>query len=558
MFFCLLIKYDFHNLVPMDRKEQRKIFAKLKREKENVLKLKLVEKYPTIHRMYKNGELTLKQAHDGAQSEHLNINTFKSKGTKGFITHSTKINKKPSTHTLPFSKNPIGTNSEFNITFDEVNKMSFSEFKEFILSVRKFLLNQWDNHNIPPNIGKDIKGVIDDIQNLIDFDINKLYRKGDNIYEYIISNDYHFGSSCNQFQPSLHKTKSKGISMYDVIKEPSLELKWLRTFVRCLKNDKMYMVSKRLSSKKELLELDLEKIGLIIFPSKNEDNLTYSKSEVEQLRNNVLSEYHFKNIQSEYDSTENFDVRYYNKSEKIVKHIIHILRVGFSNTPINFSPLVGRYLYEKYLPNEGGIVYDSSAGWGGRLMASICSSTDVNYIGCDVNSNIFETDSYNRIGEFIDEELNVKSNFKVHKISSTKFDTTDDYKNNVGKVDLVLTSPPYFDTEQYSEDSEQSYKLYPSYNEWINIFIKDTFQIAYDLLKKGGVLLLNIADTKELPLEIDTLTVLEKIGFEFQYEIGMKMQRFLGLDTEKIFNRYYDEERLKYIKVEPILKFIKH
>ena len=77
------------------------------------------------------------------------------------------------------------------------------------------------------------------------------------------------------------------------------------------------------------------------------------------------------------------------------------------------------------------------------------------------------------------------------------------------------------------------------------------------MLKKGGVLLLNIADTKELPLEIDTLGALEEIGFVFQYEIGMKMQRYLGLDVTKIYNRYYDEEREKYVKVEPILKFIK-
>jgi len=56
---------------------------------------------------------------------------------------------------------------------------------------------------------------------------------------------------------------------------------------------------------------------------------------------------------------------------------------------------------------------------------------------------------------------------------------------------------------------------------------------------------------------LDTLGVLEEIGFEFQYEIGMKMQRYLGLDTEKIYNRYYDKDREKYVKVEPILKFIK-
>jgi len=122
---------------------------------------------------------------------------------------------------------------------------------------------------------------------------------------------------------------------------------------------------------------------------------------------------------------------------------------------------------------------------------------------------------------------------------------------------MILTSHPYFNLEQYSTDKEQSYNLYPSYEEWINGYIKETFQIGYDLLKKDGVLLLNIADTKELPLELDTLSVMEDIGFEFQYEIGMKMQRYLSLDTEKIYNRYYDENGGKYVKVEPIMKFIK-
>ena len=38
----------------------------------------------------------------------------------------------------------------------------------------------------------------------------------------------------------------------------------------------------------------------------------------------------------------------------------------------------------------------------------------------------------------------------------------------------------------------------------------------------------------------------------------MKMKRYLGLDIEKIYNRYCDEDREKYVKVEPILKFVKN
>lgn len=540
----------------MDRKE----FLKRKKEMELKVKISLLKKYPHIHQLYENGEISLKEAYDGAQSEMLGVNTFKSKGTKSFITHSTRIEKeeKTSTNTLPFGKNPIGENAKYNITFDEVNKMDYPSFKRFILSVRTFLLEQWDKNDIPPYIGKNKKGIIDDIEKLIHFDVERMYKKGDDIYEYIISNDYHHGSSCNQFQPSLHKTRAGSVSMYDVIKEPSLKLKFVRTFTRNLKQDKMYMISKMMKEKDDYKTLDKEKYGLIILSVKNKDEISFNQSEIKNLlKKGIIKDYHIRNIGRELETETNFHLRYFNKQEKIVKHIIHTLRVGFSNIPINFSPLVSRYLYERYLPQNEGIVYDCCSGWGGRLMGSICSSRNINYIGCDVNNNIFQHRSYERIGEFIEEEIGRKSNYKVQQISSTRFNETDDFKTHKGKVDLILTSPPYFNLEQYSTDKEQSYNLYPSYKEWINGYIKETFQIGYDLLKPNGVLLLNIADTKELPLELDTLGVMEEIGFEFQYEIGMKMSRFLGLDTEKIYNRYYDEEREKYVKVEPILKFIK-
>jgi hypothetical protein len=37
----------------------------------------------------------------------------------------------------------------------------------------------------------------------------------------------------------------------------------------------------------------------------------------------------------------------------------------------------------------------------------------------------------------------------------------------------------------------------------------------------------------------------------------MKMNRFIGLDAEKIVNRVYDEKKDSYIKVEPVLVFKK-
>jgi hypothetical protein len=176
----------------IDRKE----FGKKKKLMEDKVKLKLISKYPHIHQLYESGEITLKQAYDGVQSEMLNVDTFKSRGTKNFITHSTRIEKETtSAKTLPFGRNPIGDNPKYNITFDEVNKMDYEQFKGFILSIKTFLLKQWDNHDIPPYIGKDKKGIIEDIEKLIDFDVKRMCKKGDDVYEYILSNDWHFGSN---------------------------------------------------------------------------------------------------------------------------------------------------------------------------------------------------------------------------------------------------------------------------------------------------------------------------------------------------------------------------
>ena len=62
----------------------RKEFSKRKKEIENKVKLNLISKYPHIHRLYESGEITLKEAYEGSQSEILGVETYKSKGTKKY------------------------------------------------------------------------------------------------------------------------------------------------------------------------------------------------------------------------------------------------------------------------------------------------------------------------------------------------------------------------------------------------------------------------------------------------------------------------------------------
>lgn len=59
-----------------------------------------------------------------------------------------------------------------------------------------------------------------------------------------------------------------------------------------------------------------------------------------------------------------------------------------------------------------------------------------------------------------------------------------------GSIDLIVTSPPYNVGMEYEE-------IMPL-NEYLD-FIKDTFKIVYDLLKNGGRVAINIANTGRKP-----------------------------------------------------------
>jgi DNA modification methylase len=74
------------------------------------------------------------------------------------------------------------------------------------------------------------------------------------------------------------------------------------------------------------------------------------------------------------------------------------------------------------------------------------------------------------------------------------------------EVDLVFTSPPYFNREAYSNDNTQSYKKFSNYDSWRDGFLRPTLETCVKWLKKDRYLLWNIADIqiggKYLPLEI--------------------------------------------------------
>jgi len=175
-------------------------------------------------------------------------------------------------------------------------------------------------------------------------------------------------------------------------------------------------------------------------------------------------------------------------------------------TPTNFRPVTARQLIDTYCP-VGGTVLDPCAGWGGRLLGAACSSTASKYIGIDVEPRTVT--GLRQLSSLIGPYLS--KDFRTDLIESRS-----EYISLSESVDLVLTSPPYYNAEIYSDHPDQSCHRYTTYESWLEGFLAKMIQNASSVLRSGGYFLLNIADVKRgrifYPLVQDAHDLLIKAG----------------------------------------------
>ena len=72
---------------------------------------------------------------------------------------------------------------------------------------------------------------------------------------------------------------------------------------------------------------------------------------------------------------------------------------------------------------------------------------------------------------------------------------SEEFRPERESLDLCFTSPPYFDTEKYSDEETQSYKKFPTLDGWIDGFMRKTIDNCRYGLKPNGRLIINIDDT---------------------------------------------------------------
>ncbi len=151
----------------------------------------------------------------------------------------------------------------------------------------------------------------------------------------------------------------------------------------------------------------------------------------------------------------------------------------------NFMPSVAKAIYDKYC-NENSMVLDFCAGWGGRLVGAMASKKVVSYTGidiefktysclCDLYKSIRDITGSTKEASFMNQDSIVGMNIFRDKM-----------------FDFCFTSPPYFDTEEYSNESQQSCIKYSNYNDWFNYYLIGSIKEAIRISKKVAI---NIANT---------------------------------------------------------------
>jgi hypothetical protein len=166
---------------------------------------------------------------------------------------------------------------------------------------------------------------------------------------------------------------------------------------------------------------------------------------------------------------------YLNENEKTNKDykLFDIFRVYFGSISI-FKPVIAMNIYNRYKPTS---ILDFTMGWGGRLVGA-CALNIPKYTGIDLNKNLKKPyeDMINTL-----KELGTTTKIKLIFQDALSVDYS---KIN---YDMVLTSPPYYNTELYTGTNKLTKE------EWNENFYKPLFYKTYKNLKKNGYYILNVS-----------------------------------------------------------------
>lgn len=172
------------------------------------------------------------------------------------------------------------------------------------------------------------------------------------------------------------------------------------------------------------------------------------------------------------------------KSE-IRKHIS--MALGLS-TVTKYRAITAKKICSLY---EAKSVLDPCVGWGGRMLGTICLGA--RYVG-------FEPDetTYAKLKEILDHD-SIPQDYR--DLATVINKPVEDGIDDVEKVDMILTSPPYYNLEIYTS-GKQSIEGNPTWEEW-KLWLEETIVKCLSKLNPGGTScwsVKNIKTDKKYPI----------------------------------------------------------
>jgi hypothetical protein len=161
----------------------------------------------------------------------------------------------------------------------------------------------------------------------------------------------------------------------------------------------------------------------------------------------------------------------------------------------NWNPMQVKLLLQKFC-KDGGVYYDPSIGWAGRLAGALSSNIVSHYIGTDPWDLQIEGAT-----KFWD-EYNSFKNLNKQKMSKQLIQDGSEnvLKHNPKMCDIVFTSPPYFNLELYGngdEDLTQARNKYTELESWVNFYLKKTISNCLEMLNPNGYIIINISESPD-------------------------------------------------------------
>jgi hypothetical protein len=490
-----------------------------------------------------------------------------------------------------YERNDELLNSEVNKTFEQLLWMSDAEFREWVIELRKTVVRLWDEEGIPPRVGFDKEGIIDNFYMMINYpvknfetadmltDPGKKYGKKD-----IIRNTSIAGNAVNQWFPTMMKTKisysanGEAKSIYDFFANDDLLETFIRYATRHFKRDGFFHYSRPMSygdtiqlgaatlkvtDEQELLEWFAQNAhgkhewDYWFCPVKDDKKYTgYDTKLIEKKSRNIYvsldwikKNCSYEKAMTNLDPEKNtYNIRIYRYGQKVFPIGLKSFRVSFCQYATQFPPLTARYVYERYtehIKDQGVInIWDPSSGWAGRLIGamSVDDKRNIHYIGTDPNTDHDTSPGrtkYHEVADFFNEHIRENGSlfpkshtYEIFQCGSEEAHKQPGFQRYKGKLDMVFTSPPYFNKEVYSDDPEQSCHKFGNYEDWVEGFLRPTLETAVSYLKPDRYLVWNIADivlgNKTMPLEEDSCRILRELGMEYVETLKMSLAQMPG------------------------------